>query len=201
MKIGRVAANIAAGAANALPIEGGLVRNAKLLKAAGMADTDSGVYKVSYWTTTVGSFFIPVGGAANAARTGGRAAIGGGEAANAAKSVVDPLAKTPFVTNPYHTTQAAVSAPKALSKGAVTPVSTGGGASAIRSAQAARRASVAASNAQVATYLEILKPIQAANLHLVKSGVHPSVVLNMSFQQANAVWASRFGRPAPNFLK
>jgi hypothetical protein len=76
-------------------------------------------------------------------------------------------------------------------------VSTGGGASAIRSAQAARRAYVAASNAQVTTYLEILKPIQAANLHLVKSGVHPSVVLNQSFQQANAVWMSRFGTRPP----
>lgn len=196
LKIGRVAANISAGAADALPIEGGLNRNAALFKATGMANEDSGVYKVSYWTTFVASLAIPVGGAANAAR-GGKAAISGGEAANVAKSVVDPLAKTPFVTDAYRTTQAAVSAPKALSKGAITPVSTGGGASAIRSAQAAQRAAVAASNAQVAAYIEILKPIQAANLHLVKSGVHPSTVLNMSFQQASAVWMSKFGTRPP----
>ena len=66
MKIGRVAADIAAGAADAFPIEGGLNRNAALLKATGMADTDSGVYKASYWTTTVASFAIPVGGADSA---------------------------------------------------------------------------------------------------------------------------------------
>jgi hypothetical protein len=96
MKIGRGAADIAAGAADALPLEPTLVRNGRFLKATGMADTDSGVYKATYWNTYVTSLAVPVGGAANAARGGGRAAIGAGEAANLAKSVLDPLAKTPF---------------------------------------------------------------------------------------------------------
>jgi hypothetical protein len=83
------------------------------------------------------------------------------------------------------------------SRGASTAMSGSAMDSAALSAMRAQRAAVAASNAQISTYLEILKPIQAANLHLVKSGVHPSVVLNQSFQQANAVWMSRFGTRPP----
>ena len=95
-----------------------------------------------------------VGGGAAGIANVGRAGGGGAPnvAAKSTKSAVDPLAKTPFVTDAYRTTQAAVAAaPKGLSKGAVTPVSTGGGASAIRAGWAA----LAASNAEVAAFANL----------------------------------------------
>lgn len=108
-------------------------------------------------------------------------------------SVVDPMAKTPFVTDAYRTTQAAVSAPKIVPKGAATGLSTGGGASAIRVSQAADAAVIA----QQSAYMKIISEIQYSLMHLEKSGVHPSRVMNMAFQQADAVWMSRFGTKPP----
>jgi len=157
-------------------------------------DTDSGSYVAGDVAGTVISFATGAGEARTALKGGTETAkalikggsVAGGEGANvavrSAKSVIDPLAET------------AAGNARVVSKNAGTFASESGAVARVASANQAAAAQT------MQNYQTILDSAQASLRHLVKSGVHPSKVMDMAFQQADAIYVSKYGLRPPGSL-
>jgi hypothetical protein len=151
-------------------------------------DTESMAYSGGKIAGTVAMLAIPgpkgVGAAAVEAE-GGASALG--------------VATTEVAVAERVAVQPAAPAAKVVSKGAITAdMSTGEARIAV--GQALQRAESAAARVELNNYYEILRPITEANRQMVKAGVHPSKVADLSFRQADAIWVSRYGTRPPGSL-